>query len=97
MPSWNEDLQEEVYITPILMIHMTLDMYVSLRKGYMVSNKHLVLGLRNFLLWSLLLDLFPIVTILLFFVKYTDASYIIMSLCVDDMIITSDDISCVLR
>jgi len=79
------------------MIHMTLDMYVSLRKGYMVSNKHLVLGLRNFLLWSLLLDLFPVVTILLFFVKYTDASYIIMSLCVDDMIITSDDISCVLR
>jgi len=43
------------------------------------------------------LDLFPVVTILLFFVKYTDASYIIMSLCVDDMIITSDDISCVLR
>ena len=34
--------------------------------------------------------------ILLFFVKYTDTGYIIMSLYVNDMIITSDNIDCIL-
>jgi hypothetical protein len=58
----------------------------------MVSNKHLVLGLRNFMLWSHLLDLFLVVMTLLFFIKCTDASYIILSLYDDRMIITSDDI-----
>jgi len=46
----NGDLQEKVYMTPLLVFHMTLGMFVSLRKHYMVSNKHLVLGLRNSLL-----------------------------------------------
>jgi len=51
-----------------------------------------VLGLRNSLLWSHLLDLFLVVMILLFFINCTDVDRIILSLCVDDMIITSDDI-----
>jgi hypothetical protein len=42
-------------------------MFVSSRKRYMVLNKHLVLGLRNFLLWSRLLDLFLVIMILLFY------------------------------
>ena len=46
----NGDLQEKVYMAPFLVFHMTLDMFVSLRKHYMVSNKHLMLGLRNSLL-----------------------------------------------
>ena len=46
----NGDLQEEVFMAPLLVFHMTLDMFVSLRKHYMVSNKHLVLGLLNSLL-----------------------------------------------
>ena len=50
-----------------LVFHMTLSMFVSLRKYYMISNKHLMLGLRNFILWSLLLDLFLVVMILLFY------------------------------
>jgi hypothetical protein len=45
---------------------MTLSMFISLRKRYMVSNKLLVLGLRNSLLCSRLLDLFLVVMILLF-------------------------------
>ena len=46
----NGNLQEEVYMAPFPGISQTLDMFVSLRKHYMVSNKHLVLGLRNSLL-----------------------------------------------
>jgi len=46
----NGDLQKEVYMAPLLVFHMILDMSVSLRKHYMVSNKHPVLGLRNSLL-----------------------------------------------
>jgi hypothetical protein len=46
----NGNLQEEVYMVPLLVFHMTLGMFVSLRKHYMVSNKHLELGLKNSLL-----------------------------------------------
>jgi len=81
-----------IWRRPLLVFHMTLGMFVSSRKRYMVWNKHLVLGLRNSLLWSHLLDLFLVVMILLFFIKCTDADRIILSLYVDDMIITSDDI-----
>jgi hypothetical protein len=79
------------YLWPLLVFHMTLGMFASSRKRYMVSNKHFVLSLRKFLLWSLLLDLFLVVIILIFF-KYTNAGRIIMSLYVDDMIITGNDI-----
>jgi small-conductance mechanosensitive channel len=56
-----------------------LQQYVSSKKDYMVSNKHLVLGLRNFLLWSLLLYLFLVVTILLFLLT---ALMQVISLCI---------------
>jgi hypothetical protein len=46
----NGNLQEEVYMAPFPGISQTLDMFVSLRKHYMVSSKHPVLGLRNSLL-----------------------------------------------
>jgi hypothetical protein len=46
----NGDLQEKFIWRPLLVFHMTLGMFVSSRKRYMVSNKHLVLGFRNFLL-----------------------------------------------
>ena len=46
----NGNLQEEVYMAPFPGISQTLDMFVSLRKHYMISNKHPVLGLRNSLL-----------------------------------------------
>jgi len=46
----NGDLQVKVYMIPHLMFHMILGMFASLRKRYMVLNKHLVLGLRNSLL-----------------------------------------------
>jgi len=62
--------------------------------SYMVSNKHIMLGLKNFMLWSRLLNLFLAVMILL--IKCTDAGCIILSLYVDDMIITGDDIDDIL-
>jgi len=46
----NRDIQEQVYMTPPPGVHMTLGMFVSSRKRYMVSNKHLVLDLRSSLL-----------------------------------------------
>jgi hypothetical protein len=46
----NGDLQENIYMAPLLVFHMNLGMFLSSRKHYMVSNKHLMLGLRNFLL-----------------------------------------------
>jgi hypothetical protein len=45
---------------------MILSMFESLRNHYMISNKHLMLGLKNSLLWSLPLVLFLVVMILLF-------------------------------
>ena len=50
----------------LLVFHMTLNIFVSSRKHYIVLNKHLVLSLRSFILWSLLLDLFLVVMIFLF-------------------------------
>ena len=46
----NGDLQEKVYMAPSPSVHMILSMFSSLKKHYMVSNKHLMFGLRNFLL-----------------------------------------------
>jgi hypothetical protein len=46
----NEDLQEDVYMAPLLVFHMILSMFESLRNHYMISNKHLMLGLKNSLL-----------------------------------------------
>jgi hypothetical protein len=34
----------------LALVHMILDMFASSRKHYTISNKHFVLGLRNFLL-----------------------------------------------
>ena len=46
----NGDLQEEVYWSPFLMFLMILGMFTTSGRHYMVSNKHLVLDLRKFLL-----------------------------------------------
>ena len=62
----NGDLQEDVYMASLLVFHMILSMFESLRNHYMISNKHLMLGLKNSLLWSLPLVLFLVVMILLF-------------------------------
>jgi len=86
----NRDLQEEVCMMPLLVFHMTLGMFASSIKRYMVSKKHLVVSLRNFLSWSLLLDLFLVVIILIFFFRCNNIGRIILSLYVDDMIITGN-------
>ena len=46
----NGDLQEEDYLEPLLVFLMIMGMFASLERHYMVSNKHLVLSLRHFLL-----------------------------------------------
>jgi hypothetical protein len=46
----NGDLQEKVYLAPPPGVSHYSGYVLSLRKRYMVSNKHLVLGLRNFIL-----------------------------------------------
>jgi hypothetical protein len=46
----NGDLQEEVYMAPPPGISHDSGYVCKLKKHYMVSNKHLVLGLRNSLL-----------------------------------------------
>ena len=46
----NRDIQEEVHMIPLLVFLVILCMFASSRKHYMVLNKHLVLGLRKFLL-----------------------------------------------
>ena len=43
----NGDLYEEVYMEPLLVFRMILGMFASTRRHYMVSNKRIVLGLRN--------------------------------------------------
>ena len=43
----NENLQEEVYMEPLPSVSHDSG-YVCSRRNYIVSNKHLVLGLRNF-------------------------------------------------
>jgi hypothetical protein len=66
MSSWIEIFKKKFIWRLFLVFHITLGMFVSSRKCYIVSNKHLMLGLRNFLLWSRLLNLFLVVMILLF-------------------------------
>ena len=72
---------------PLLAFHMILDRFASSRKCYTVSSKHLMLGLKN----SLLISFFNFVSNShnsTLFVKCTDYGHIILSLYVDDMIIT---------
>jgi hypothetical protein len=61
----------------------------------MISNKHLMLGLK-FLLWSLLLDLFSNSHDSTLFIKCNDTCRIIIFLYIDDIIITGDDIDSIL-
>lgn len=77
------------------MFLMILGMFVNLIRHYMVSNKYLVLGLRNSLLWSPLLDFANSYGFALF-VKHIDSNHIIHSLYVDDMIITGDGVDSIL-
>jgi len=44
------DLQEKVYMAPHACFHMIMSMLQAKKKHYMVPNKHLVFGLRNFIL-----------------------------------------------
>jgi len=69
IPSWMEIFKKKFIWRPFLVFNMTLGMFISSRKRYMVLNKHPVLGLRNFMLWSLLLDLFLVVMIRLSFLS----------------------------
>ena len=62
----------------------------------MVSNKHLVLGLRNFSIVVLSLGIVVSSYDSTLFVKCIDACCIILSLYVDDMIIISDDVDGIL-
>jgi hypothetical protein len=79
-------------IPNLLVFHMTLGIYVSSRKRYMVSNKNLVFGLRIFfIVISSLGFVFSSHDSALFF-KCTDVGCIFLFLYVDDMIITNNDI-----
>jgi len=88
---WMEIFNMKFIWCPLLVFHMILDRFVSSRKCYTISNKHLMLGLKN----SLLIFFLNFVSNshnYTLFVKYIDSGHIILFLYVDDIIITGDDI-----
>jgi len=96
IPSWMEIFKKKFIWHPLLVFHMTMGMFVSLRNRYRVSNKHLVLGLRNFLLWYFFFKFVSSNHVSALLIKGTDSDCIILCLYVDDMIITGDDIDGIL-
>ena len=78
------------------MFHMILGTFTSWKKDYVVSKKLLLFGLRNSILWSLFLYLFSSSHDYALFVKNTNVGHVIISLYIDDMVFTNDDIDGIL-